>query len=102
MADFLQWPVEDVGYVIGTDGKSLLSGIYVFDFDEAARTCGVLEGEPPLGLANGGMQDAVALTNAWWIKLGLMTNTVDPAQGVDCSLMGDLVTQGYRSSFAAN
>ena len=101
LADFLQWPVEDINYVIGTNGKSLDGGIYMFDFDEAARTCGVLEGEPPFGLANGSMAGSVALTNDWWIKLGLMTNKVDVAKGIDCSLMGDLVASGYRQSFAA-
>jgi len=102
MADYLQWPVDDINAVIGTDGKSLDGGIYVFDFDEAARTCGVLDGEPPFGLPNGSMSGSVALTNEWWIKLGLMKNTIDPAAGIDCSLMGDLVAQGYRQSFGAN
>lgn len=101
MADFLKWPVSDVASVIGTDGKSLDGGIYVFDFDESARTCGVLDGEPPFGLANGSMVGSVALTNDWWIKLGLMTHKIDAAQGVDCSLMGDLVKAGYRQAFAA-
>jgi len=102
MADYLQWPIEDVNAVIGTNGKSLDGGIYVFDFDESARICGVLEGEPPFGLPNGSMVGSIALTNEWWIKLGLMENTIDPQMGVDCSLMGDLVAQGYRQSFAAN
>ena len=102
MADYLQWPVADLASVIGTNGKSLEGGIYMFDFDEAARTCGVLEGEPPFGLANGSMAASIALTNEWWIKLGLMTNKIDPAAGMDCSLMGDLVASGYRQSFSAN
>lgn len=102
IADYLKWPVEDVAAVIGTDGKSLKGGIYVFDFDEAARTCGVLEGNPPFGLPNGSMAGSVALTNEWWIKLGLMKDKIDPAKGIDCSLMGDLVKAGYRQSFSAN
>lgn len=102
LADFLQWPVEDIGYVIGTNGKSFEGGIYMYDFDESARACGVLEGEPPFGLPNGGMVDAIALTNDWWIKLGLMENKIDAAAGIDCSLMGDLVAAGYRQSFTAN
>lgn len=101
MADYLQWPVEDVASVIGTNGKSLEGGIYMFDFDESARTCGVLEGEPPFGAANGSMAASVALTNEWWIKLGLMTETIDPQTGIDCSLMAELVASGYRQSFAA-
>ncbi|MGD9917393.1 MAG: ABC transporter substrate-binding protein [Paenirhodobacter sp.] len=102
MADYLQWPLDDINAVIGTDGKSLDGGIYVFDFDESARTCGVLAGEPPFGLPNGSMPGSVALTNDWWIKLGLMETKIDPAAGIDCSLMGDLVAQGYRQSFGAN
>lgn len=102
IATWLKWPVEDVASVIGTDGKSLKGGIYVFDFDEFARTCGVLDGEPPFGLPNGSMPGSVALTNDWWIKLGLMKKKIDPAQGIDCSLMGDLVKAGYRQSFSAN
>jgi NitT/TauT family transport system substrate-binding protein len=102
LADFLQWPVEDIGYVIGTDGKSFEGGIYMLDFDEAARICGVLDGEGPLGIANGSMADSVALTNDWWIKLGLMENKVDAAAGIDCSLMDDLVKTGYRQELRAN
>ncbi|MBZ0161680.1 MAG: ABC transporter substrate-binding protein [Notoacmeibacter sp.] len=102
IAEFLQWPVEDVGFVIGTNGKSFEGGIYMYDFDESARVCGVLEGEPPFALANGSMADVVSLTNDWWIKLGLMENRIDAAKGIDCSLMGDLVASGYRQSFTAN
>lgn len=102
IADFLQWPLEDIGFVIGTNGKSFEGGIYMYDFDESARVCGVLEGEPPFGLANGSMADVVSLTNDWWIKLGLMENKIDAAKGIDCSLMGDLVVGGYRQSFTAN
>ena len=102
IADYLKWPVGDVASVIGTNGKSLVGGIYVFDFDESARTCGVLEGQPPFGLPNGSMANSIALTNQWWIKLGLMKNTIDPKVGMDCSLMGDLAASGYRQSFAAN
>jgi NitT/TauT family transport system substrate-binding protein len=102
IADYLKWPVEDVGFVIGTNGKSFEGGIYMFDFDEAARMCGVLDGEPPFGLANGSMADVVSLTNDWWIKLGLMKNKIDAAKGIDCSLMGDMVAAGYNQSFTAN
>ncbi|WP_417806783.1 ABC transporter substrate-binding protein [Thioclava sp.] len=101
IAEYLKWPAADVASVIGTDGKSLAGGIYMFDFDESARTCGVLDGAPPFGLPNGSMAGSVALTNEWWIKLGLMKNTIDPAAGIDCSLMGDLVKSGYRQSFQA-
>lgn len=102
LADFLQWPAEDIGYVIGTDGKSFEGGIYMLDFDESARICGVLEGDGPFGMANGSMAASIALTNDWWVKLGLMDKTVDAAAGIDCSLMGDLLASGYRQSLSAN
>jgi NitT/TauT family transport system substrate-binding protein len=100
-ADYLQWPDEDIGYVIGTNGKYFEGGIYMYDFDESARACGVLDGDPPFGLPNGSMADVVSLTNEWWIKLGLMSNSHDAAKGIDCSLMADLVDQGYRQSISA-
>jgi NitT/TauT family transport system substrate-binding protein len=102
LAAFLQWPEEDIGYVIGTDGKSLDGGIYMLDFDESARLCGVLEGEPPFGMANGSMLAAVTQTMDWWVKLGLMESPVEVAAGIDCSLMGDLVASGYRQELTAN
>lgn len=102
MADFLQWSEEDIGYVIGTNGKSLEGGIYMLDFNESAQLCGVMEGEPPFGMANGSMAASIALTNEWWVKLGLMDNTVDPAKGIDCSLMADLVASGYNQTLTAN
>jgi NitT/TauT family transport system substrate-binding protein len=100
-ADYLQWPAGDIGYVIGTNGKYFEGGIYMYDFDESARVCGVLDGDPPFGLPNGSMADVVSLTNEWWIKLGLMSNSHDASKGIDCSLMADLVDQGYRQSISA-
>ncbi|CUH65501.1 ABC transporter, substrate-binding protein, aliphatic sulfonates family [Thalassovita gelatinovora] len=101
MAKFLQWPEEDIGFVIGTNGKSFEGGIYMLDFDESARLCGVLEGDGPFGMANGSMVDSIALTNEWWIKLGLMDKKIDAAAGIDCSLMGDLAASGYRQELIA-
>jgi NitT/TauT family transport system substrate-binding protein len=73
----------------------------MYDFDESARVCGVLDGDPPFGLPNGSMADVVSLTNEWWIKLGLMNASHDASKGIDCSLMADLVNQGYRQSISA-
>lgn len=101
-ADYLQWPVEDIGFVIGTNGKYFEGGIYIYDFDEAARACGVLDGDPPFGLPNGSVEDVASFVNEWWIKLGLMEQTVDVSSAVDCSLMGDLIESGYRQSLSAN
>jgi len=101
-AEFLKWPVEDIGYVIGTNGKFFDGGIYMYDFDESARVCGVLDGEPPFGLANGSAVQIASTINEWWVKLGLMENMVDSASAVDCSLMQELADSGYRQSFGAN
>ncbi len=102
MASFLQWPEEDIGFVIGTNGKSFEGGIYMLDFDESAQLCGVLDGTPPFGMANGAMAASIQETNAWWVKLGLMENTIDAAAGIDCSLMADLAATGYRQSITPN
>ena len=66
-----------------------------------ARVCGVLEGDPPFGVKNGGIVSTAALINDWWVKLALMKDKVDVAKGIDCSLMADLVKDGYRQSFQA-
>lgn len=102
MADYLQWPLADIESVIGTNGKFLDGGIYMYDFDEAAKVCGVLEGEPPFGLENGSITTVIKTINEYWVRFGLMTEVHDPAAGVDCSLMADLIAQGYRQELAAN
>jgi len=100
-AKYLDWPVEDVESVMGTNGKYFLGGNYMFDFDESARFCGVLDGTPGLGQKHGGFLETVKTTNEWWVKLGVLKEVHDPAKGVDCSLMQDLVKEGYRQSFSA-
>ncbi|MEO2174325.1 MAG: ABC transporter substrate-binding protein [bacterium] len=100
-AEYLKWPAEDIPYVMGDNGKFFKGGIYMLDFDESARYCGVLDGEPPFDLRNGEFTDAIKTTNEWWVKLGLMKSNQDPTAGFDCSLMGDLVKEGYRQSFSA-
>ena len=67
-----------------------------------ARFCGVLDGVPPFNQANSGLIQTAADTNDWWIKLGVMETTVDAGEAVDCSIMGDLVAEGYRPSFGPN
>lgn len=101
MAEYLQWPKEDVEYVIGTNGKYFEGGIYMYDFDETARVCGALDGDPPFGLENGSMPAVATLTNEWWVRLGLMESMVDSAGAVDCSLVEELVENGYRQAFSA-
>ncbi len=100
-AKYLDWPVEDVEAVMGTNGKFFLGGNYMFDFDESAKFCGVLEGAPGLGQKHGGFLETVKTTNEWWVKLGILKSVHDPAKGVDCSLMQDLVNENYRQAFKA-
>ncbi|HEY9163714.1 MAG TPA: hypothetical protein VIN57_03800, partial [Magnetovibrio sp.] len=99
-ADYLKWPVEDIQFVTGTNGKDFLGGIYMFDFNESAQFCGVVEGEPPFG-SHGSFESAVKTTNEWWVKLGVLKEMQDPAKGIDCSLMGDLAKAGYSQSIQA-
>lgn len=101
-SDFLQWSVADIESVVGTNGKYLDDGLYMMDFNEVARICGALEGDPPHGIENGSMLDIVKLTNEWWVKLGLMDKVYDPAEGVDCSLTRELVEEGFRQSMSAH
>ena len=101
-AEFLKWPVEDIQYVIGTNGKFFEGGIYMYDFDESARVCGVLDGDPPFGLANGSAVEIATFINEWWVKLGLMDKVIDSSSAVDCTLMKELVDSGYRQSIEAN
>jgi NitT/TauT family transport system substrate-binding protein len=101
MSDYLQWPLADIESVIGTNGKFLDGGIYMYDFDESAKVCGVKEGEPPFGLENGSITGVIKTINEYWVRFGLMSEVHDPAAGVDCSLMADLVEQGYSQSLAA-
>ena len=99
-AEYLKWPVEDIEFVSGTNGKFFLGGIYMFDFNQSAQYCGVMAGEPPFG-TNGGFGDAVKTTNEWWVKLGVLKDVHDPAKGIDCSLMGELANGGYTQSIKA-
>ena len=100
-SDYLQWPVSDVESVVGTNGKYLDDGLYMLDFDETARICGALDGDPPHGIENSSIVQSVELTNEWWVTLGLMDEVHDAEKGVDCSLIADLVDNGYRQSISA-
>ncbi len=101
IAKFLQWPLGDVQAVIGTNGKYKKGGLFLFDFDDAARYCGVMTGNLPLGLKNDQWPVAARSTNHWWIKLGLLKQMHDVTKGIDCSLMDAMVKSGYRQSMSA-
>jgi len=101
IAQFLQWPKKDVEAVVGTNGKYRDGGLYLFDFDQAAKYCGVKNGELPLGLKNGQWKEAATKTNQWWIKLGLLEHMHEVSSGIDCSLVQELVDSGYHQSMSA-
>lgn len=87
--------IEDVELVLGKDGTGEDGGMYPYSFFEAARFCGVAEGNPPFGQTNGQIVEHFSLINDWWVKFGLMSKHVDPAEGIDCSLLETLETAGY-------
>jgi NitT/TauT family transport system substrate-binding protein len=91
IAKGMKMPVADVELVIGKDGTGKDGGLYPYSLMESARFCGVAEGAPPFGQSNGQIVEHFRLTNDWWIKFGQMTKTADPADGIDCSLVADLL-----------
>ena len=98
MTDYLQWPLADTEFVMGKDGTGLdVEGMYEFNFDQAARICGVKDGEPPLGLQNGQITQTFAIVTERWRELGLISGEPAFQEGVDCSIMGLLVEAGYTN-----
>lgn len=91
----MQMSVADVELVLGKDGTCLDGGLCPYTFLETARFCGSAPGEPPFGQTNGQMAEHFKMTNEWWIKFGLMTETFEPEAGVDCTLLTDLYNSGY-------
>jgi NitT/TauT family transport system substrate-binding protein len=82
IAKGLKFSVADVELVIGKNGKPVDGGIWVFDLDEAGRFMRVKDGAPPIGGANG-IEDHWKLTNEWWIKFGLMKETLPSTAGIE-------------------
>lgn len=102
LADLIGWPVEDVNFILGTNGKFGEGGIYISSFDEAARFCGVLDGTHPLKIENGGIDRTIQKISRYWKELGLVQDSSQLSRGYDCSLMQSLVSDGYRSDFVSN
>lgn len=101
LADFTKWPLADVEHLVGKDGKANKGGMYVIDFDESARQCGVLEGDGPLGQKNGALKGAIAALEESWIRRGTLASKTDSlADILDCSPQKRLLAAGYRSSVA--
>ena len=86
-----------VGEIVYLFAEKILGGennpddgtLYMYSLEESAQFCGVAEGEPPFGQRNGQLTDHWELTNKWWLTFGLMTETVAPAAGIDCSIIED-------------
>jgi len=79
--------IEDVQGILGGENNPDDGTMYMYSIQEAARFCGVLPGTPPFGQSNGQLADHFKLTNEWWIKFGFMEKTIDPSDGIDCSLL---------------
>ena len=89
IAEVLQWGVPDVEPILGGVNNPDDGTLYMYSLEESAQFCGVAEGEPPFGQRNGQLTDHWELTNKWWLTFGLMTQTVEPAAGIDCSILKD-------------
>lgn len=99
LAEFTKWPVADVEAIVGKDGKASHGGMYVIDFDESARQCGLLEGAGPLGQQNGSLHPALIALEEGWIRRGTLKGKSDSlSQVLDCSPQKRLLAAGYRSS----
>ena len=93
MAKGLNFPVEDVETVIGSSGQATDGGIYAFNFEEAARFMGIMDGTPPFG-ANGEITSHWKLTNDWWVKFGAVKKDHPMESGVDLAPFKALVAEG--------
>ncbi len=82
IADAIQFSVQDVAMVIGSDGEIYKGGIWVFDKEEAGRFMGLIPGELPLGMSNGQIVQHWTTTNEWWIKFGQASAMHDWTAGV--------------------
>lgn len=93
MAKGLGFSVEDVVTVVGADGSATDGGIYPFNFEEAARFMGVMDGDPPFG-TNNEISRHWKLTNDWWIKFGTVKKEHPMESGVVLAPFKALVAEG--------
>ncbi|MEE4249138.1 MAG: ABC transporter substrate-binding protein [Alcanivoracaceae bacterium] len=82
IADAIQFSVEDVEMVIGSDGQINKGGIWVFDKQEAGSFMGLLADDLPLGLTSGQIVQHWNTTNEWWVKFGQADKMHDWTAGV--------------------
>lgn len=88
IAKAIKFDVADVEEVIG-QGKG--AGIYVFDLLEAGKFMGLIPGEPPLGMANGQIQQQWDTTSEWWLKFGLIPEPQPIEAGVSFTPLKELL-----------
>ena len=94
IAKGLKFSVEDVVTVLGADGSATDGGIYPFNWEEAGRFMGVLDGTPPFG-ANNEIAAHWKLTNDWWIKFGTVKASHPMEAGVALEPFKALKASGY-------
>ena len=82
IAKAINFSVEDVELVLGTNGQIHKGGIWVFDKQEAGIFMGLIDGELPLGLRRGQIVDHWNTTNEWWVKFGQAEAMHDWTTGV--------------------
>jgi NitT/TauT family transport system substrate-binding protein len=99
LAEYTKWPVGDVEFLVGQNGKANPGGMYVIDFDEAARQVGALGGDGPLGQKNGALKTALVELESGWVRRGTLKAKSDKLGDIlDSAPLQRLVDSGYRSS----
>jgi NitT/TauT family transport system substrate-binding protein len=83
IAEGLQFSVQDVEQVLGSNGDILKGGIFVFDLDQAAIFMGLKPGTLPLNIAADGMKAHWDITTQWWLKFGFVDKAMPMSAGVD-------------------
>ncbi len=95
IAEAVGFSLEDVTAILGNGSLTRDAAnndpadgeLYIYSLEDAARFCGVAEGDPPFGQKNGQLKDHWELTNDWWIKFGFITKRGDYNAGTDCELV---------------
>lgn len=102
IADAVGFSVEDVSAILGDGSLSRDASkndpangeLYIYSLEDAARFCGVAEGDPPFGQTNGQLKEHWELTNKWWVNFGFISKTVSPDKGTDCELLKEALSAG--------
>ncbi len=98
IAKAMHYSVTDVSTVMGSNGSGTDGEILVEPFLFAARFCGVAPGEPLPGEKNGQVFASLQEIGNWRVKLGQMKSAAAAKDGVDCSLLADLVASHFDTA----